>query len=362
MQEQVLLRLRELEDRFEALNEEIVRPENIQDPQRYTELIKKHAELEQIVDAHRRLQGIETGITDSNELLGEADPEMRELAAEELASLETERDELEARLYRMLLPKDPNDSKNVVLEVRAGTGGDEAALFAGEIFRMYHRYAEGRRWKVEILSENASASGGFKEVIAMIEGRGAYSRLKYESGVHRVQRVPETEASGRIHTSAVTVAIMPEAKEVEVQIEEKDLRIDRFCSSGPGGQSVNTTYSAIRVTHIPTGLVVSCQDEKSQHKNLAKAMRVLRSRLYDLMQQEVQDERAAERRGMVGSGDRSEKIRTYNFSQNRVSDHRIHLTVHKLGAILDGALDELLDLAITAFETKRLEDEFKASS
>jgi len=362
VQEQVVTRLQELETRFEALNDEIARPEVIQDTTRYTELIKRHADLDQIVTAYRQLQHLAGGIRDSEELLEEADPEMRELAEEEILRLSGERDELEQALYRMLLPKDPNDAKNVVLEVRAGTGGEEAALFAAEIFRMYARYADSKRWKVDVLSESGTDTGGLKEVIAVIEGRGAYSRLKYESGVHRVQRVPETESSGRIHTSAVTVAVMPEAKDVEVQIEDKDLRIDRFCSSGPGGQSVNTTYSAIRVTHLPSGLVVSCQDEKSQHKNLAKAMRVLRSRLFDQKMQEQQAERAAERRGMVGSGDRSEKIRTYNFPQNRMTDHRVHLTVHRLAEILGGDLEAVLDEVISAFEAERLKAEFQAAS
>jgi peptide chain release factor 1 len=362
VQEQVVTRLQELETRFEALNDKIARPEVIQDTTRYTELIKRHAELDQIVTAYRQLQHLSGGIRDSEELLEEADPEMRELAEEEILRLSGERDELEQALYRMLLPKDPNDAKNVVLEVRAGTGGEEAALFAAEIFRMYARYADSKRWKVDVLSESGTGTGGLKEVIAVIEGRGAYSRLKYESGVHRVQRVPETESSGRIHTSAVTVAVMPEAKDVELQIEDKDLRIDRFCSSGPGGQSVNTTYSAIRVTHLPSGLVVSCQDEKSQHKNLAKAMRVLRSRLFDQKMQEQQAERAAERRGMVGSGDRSEKIRTYNFPQNRMTDHRVHLTVHRLAEILGGDLEAVLDEVISAFEAERLKAEFQAAS
>ena len=362
MQPQVLNRLRELEERFVALGEEVVRPEVIQDTARYTGLLKQHAELDDIVGTYRRIVAIEQGIADSRELLGEADADMRELAEQEISDLEEQHGELEADLYRMLLPKDPNDDKSVVLEVRAGTGGEEAALFAAEIFRMYARYAEAHRWKIDVISESATGNSGLKEVIAAIEGRGAYSRLKYESGVHRVQRVPETEASGRIHTSAVTVAVMPEAEDVEVEIEEKDLRIDRFCSSGPGGQSVNTTYSAVRLTHLPTGLVVSCQDEKSQHKNLAKAMKVLRSRLYDMKLREQQDAIAAERKGMVGSGDRSEKIRTYNFPQNRVTDHRIHLTMHKLQEILDGGLDELLDATISEFEAERLREEFQAAS
>jgi len=359
VQQQVLSRLEELETKFETLNQEIVRPEVIQDGNRYTTLIKQHAELDGIVDSYRQLLAVQTGIDESKVLLEESDAEMRELAAEEIGSLEIRREALEGDLLRMLLPKNPNDAKNVVVEVRAGTGGEEAALFAAEIFRMYQRYAERRRWTVEVMSESSTGTGGLKEVIAVIEGKGAYSRLKHESGVHRVQRVPETESSGRIHTSAVTVAVMPEAKAVELDIDQNEIRIDRFCSSGPGGQSVNTTQSAIRLTHEPTGVVVSCQDEKSQHKNLAKAMRVLRSRLYDLKQQELANERAAERKGMVGGGDRSEKIRTYNFPQNRVTDHRIHLTVHKLPEVLDGDLDELLDQTVSAFEAQRLEEEFQ---
>ena len=362
MQQQVLARLEELENKFEALNEEIVRPEVIQDTNLYTKLIKQHAELDSIVSAYRRLQEVETGISDSKAMLeSEDDPEMRELAQEELTSLEAELEPLEDSLLRMLLPKDPNDAKNVVVEVRAGTGGEEAALFAAEIFRMYQRFAERNRWNVDIMSESGTGTGGLKEVIAVIEGNGAYSRLKHESGVHRVQRVPATESSGRIHTSAITVAVMPEAEEVEIEIDMNEVRIDRFCSSGPGGQSVNTTQSAIRLTHEPTGLVVSCQDEKSQHKNLAKALRVLRSRLYDLKQQEMASERAAERKGMVGGGDRSEKIRTYNFPQNRVTDHRIHLTLHKLPEVLEGDLDDLLDQTIAAFEAQRLEEEFQTA-
>jgi peptide chain release factor 1 len=359
VQQQVLSRLEELETKFETLNQEIVRPEVIQDGNRYTTLIKQHAELDGIVDSYRQLLAVQTGIDESKVLLEESDAEMRELAAEEIGSLEIRREALEGDLLRMLLPKNPNDAKNVVVEVRAGTGGEEAALFAAEIFRMYQRYAERRRWTVEVMSESSTGTGGLKEVIAVIQGKGPYSRLKHESGVHRVQRVPETESSGRIHTSAVTVAVMPEAKAVELDIDQNEIRIDRFCSSGPGGQSVNTTQSAIRLTHEPTGVVVSCQDEKSQHKNLAKAMRVLRSRLYDLKQQELANERAAERKGMVGGGDRSEKIRTYNFPQNRVTDHRIHLTVHKLPEVLDGDLDELLDQTVSAFEAQRLEEEFQ---
>ena len=357
MQTSVRDRLRDLEREFEQLNEDLGDPEVIADMRRYTALAKHHAELEQIVDAYRRYRQIERGVADTRELLDESDPEMRQMAEDELDALESESERLEEDLFRMLLPKDPNDEKNVVLEVRAGTGGEEAALFAAEIFRMYQRYADGRRWSVEVLSENPTGTGGLKEVIALVEGKGAYSRLKYESGVHRVQRVPETEASGRIHTSAVTVAVMPEAEEVEIEINPSDLRIDRYCSSGPGGQSVNTTQSAIRITHEPTGLVVTCQDEKSQHKNKAKALRVLRSRLFDLKQQEQQDEIARDRRGQVGSGDRSEKIRTYNFPQHRVTDHRIQLTLHSLDSVLAGGIDDLVDGLVAAFEAERLREQ-----
>jgi peptide chain release factor 1 len=286
---------------------------------------------------------------------GESDPEMREMATEELRALEARRDALDAEIPPLLVPRDPNDDKNVLLEIRAGTGGDEAALFAGEVFRMYSRYAERQRWKIDVISSNRIAGGGLKEMIAIIEGERVYSKLRFESGVHRVQRVPATEGSGRIHTSAVTVAILPEAEEVDVKIEAKDLRIDTFCSSGPGGQSVNTTYSAVRITHLPTNTVVSCQDEKSQIKNREKAMKVLRSRLYEVALAEQQREIAKDRKSQVGSGDRSEKIRTYNYPQARLTDHRIGLTLHRLQDVLDGDLEEVVNALVAHHQAEKLQ-------
>jgi peptide chain release factor 1 len=354
-------KLRAVEARYDALTQELANPEVVSDSKRYQKTAKTHAELGELVEKYREYKDLERGIADTRVMVREeTDPELKVMAEEELTGLEARLAKCETELKLLLLPKDPNDERNVILEIRAGTGGDEAALFVADVFRMYTRYAESQRWKVEILSSNPTGIGGFKEVIAMIEGKGVYSRLKYESGVHRVQRVPATEASGRIHTSTITVAVLPEAEEVDVQINEKDIRKDTFCSSGPGGQSVNTTYSAIRLTHIPTGLIVSCQDEKSQIKNYAKALRVLRSRLYEIEMEKQQKALSDERRSMVGTGDRSEKIRTYNFRENRVSDHRIGLTLHRLDAIKDGDLAEILDALNTHYQTERLKKELVA--
>ncbi len=347
-----------IEKTYENLTEQMADTNVIVDQSRYTKVAKQHRELEPLVEKYRELRKLDNDIAGAREILRETpDEEMRELAAAELPELEEKRAIVETELKILLLPKDPNDEKNVILEVRAGTGGEEAALFAAEILRMYARYAEKQGWKFQVTDSSETGLGGVQKAEAIIEGGRVYSKLKHESGVHRVQRVPQTEASGRIHTSAITVAILPEAEEVDIKIDPKELRIDTFCSSGPGGQSVNTTYSAVRLTHLPTGLVVSMQDEKSQIKNREKAMRILRSRLLEMEQQKQQDAISAERRSQVGSGDRSEKIRTYNFKENRVTDHRIGLTLHQLDLIMEGNLDELIDAVVTFYQAVKLKEE-----
>jgi len=351
-------RLDQLEARYDELTNALSSPEIVGDSLRYQKTAKAHSEIAPTVEKYREFKDLTKGIAESKAVLAdEKDPEMRAYAQEELAKLEARVGEVEEELKVLLLPKDPNDEKDVILEIRAGTGGDEATLFAAEMFRMYTRYAETQGWKVEVLNTSESSVGGLKEVIAIIEGQRVYSRLKYESGVHRVQRVPATEQQGRVHTSAVTVAVLPEAEDVDIKIEAKDLRIDTFCSSGPGGQSVNTTYSAVRITHIPTNTVVSCQDEKSQIKNRDKGMRVLRARLYEMEMQKQQEALAKERKAMVGSGDRSEKIRTYNFPQNRVTDHRIGLTIHQLEQVMDGKLQPLVEALVTHYQSEKLKGE-----
>jgi len=351
-------RLEQIEARYEELTQALASPETIGDSSKYQKTAKAHSEITPVVEKYREYKDLRKGIAESRALLAdEKDPDMRAYAQEELDRLEARVGGVEEELKVLLLPKDPNDEKNVILEIRAGTGGDEATLFAAEMFRMYDRFAETQRWKVEVLSTSESPVGGLKEVIALIEGDKVYSRLKYESGVHRVQRVPATEQQGRVHTSAVTVAVLPEAEDVDIKIDPKDIRVDTFCSSGPGGQSVNTTYSAVRITHIPTNTVVSCQDEKSQIKNREKAMRVLRSRLYEVEMQKQQEALAKERKSMVGTGDRSEKIRTYNFPQNRVTDHRIGLTIHQLPEVMDGKLQPLIDGLVTHFQAEKLKGE-----
>lgn len=352
----MLDKLNSVEANYEELMALLASPAVQSDSNEYRKHAKALADLQPLVERFRDYKGVLTEMAQAQELARGADPEMRELAQEELHGLEVRRDALMAEIKILLIPKDPNDQKNVVLEIRAGTGGEEAALFAYELFRMYSKFAEKQGWRIEVMSTSESDVGGVKEVIATIEGRGVYSKLKYESGVHRVQRVPATEASGRIHTSTVTVAVLPEAEDVDVQINDKDLRVDTFCSSGPGGQSVNTTYSAVRITHIPTGVVVSQQDEKSQIKNRAKAMKVLRSRLYEMELRKQQDAIAKDRRNQVGTGERSEKIRTYNFRDNRITDHRVNFTTHRLTDVLNGDLAELLGHVITHYQSEKLKD------
>jgi peptide chain release factor 1 len=351
-------KLDQLDVRYQQMTRELSTPEIVSDSARFQKLAKQHSDLEEIVNKHREFKQIEKDLAGTRQMIVESeDAEMRHMAQEEERQLTTRKEQIERELKLLLIPKDPNDEKNVILEIRAGTGGDEAGIFAGDLFRMYSRYAESQRWKVEVLESSPAAMGGVKEIVAAIQGNKVYSKLKYESGVHRVQRVPATETQGRIHTSAATVAVLPEADEIDIKIEAKDLRIDTFCSSGPGGQSVNTTYSAVRITHLPSGLVVSQQDEKSQIKNRAKAMRVLRSRLYEMELEKQQAAILAERRGQIKTGDRSEKIRTYNYPQNRVTDHRIGLTIHQLTEVMDGKLAPLVDGLMGHYEAERLKQE-----
>ncbi|MCM3123741.1 MULTISPECIES: peptide chain release factor 1 [unclassified Mesobacillus] len=349
-------RLQAVEDRYERLNELLSDPEVVNDSKKLREYSKEQSDIQETVMAYREYKEVKEQLADAKAMLEEKlDADMREMVKDEISELEPRIEELEARIKILLVPKDPNDDKNVIMEIRGAAGGDEAALFAGDLYRMYSRFAESQGWKTEIIDASTTGVGGFKEIIFMINGNGAYSKMKFENGAHRVQRVPETESGGRIHTSTATVACLPEAEEVEIELHDKDIRFDTFASSGAGGQSVNTTMSAVRLTHIPTGIVVSCQDEKSQHKNKDKAMKVLRARVYDKFQQEAQAEYDQVRKSAVGTGDRSERIRTYNFPQNRVTDHRIGLTIQKLDQILQGKLDEIIDALIMEDQSQRLE-------
>jgi len=353
----MLDKLAQIETRYEELANELSSPELLSNPSAYAKAAKQHRSLGEIVEKYRAWKSLNEQLTVARELAATEDQDMRELAQIEIESLQAQLEQTDSDLKFLLIPQDPNDEKNVILEIRAGTGGDEASLFAADILRMYARYAERQRWKMEILDASETGIGGVKEAVALIEGEKVYSKLKHESGVHRVQRVPQTEASGRIHTSAITVAVLPEAEEVDVKIDPKDLRIDTFCSSGPGGQSVNTTYSAVRITHLPTNVVVSMQDEKSQIKNREKAMRVLRARLQEIEEQKQHEAIASDRRSMVGSGDRSEKIRTYNFKENRVTDHRIGLTIHQLDQVMDGSLGAIIEALTTHYQAEKLKEE-----
>jgi len=354
---EILDRLKSLEGKFDSLARQMSDPGLVSDQDRYRQVTRAYRELERTIAKYGDYKDVARQIQESQALM--QDEEMRAMAREELQSLEQRRETLLAELRALLLPKDPNDEKNVILEIRAGTGGEEASLFASELFRMYSRYAERRGWQVEVLNLSQSGLGGVKEVIALINGRQVYSRLKHESGVHRVQRVPATESSGRIHTSTATVAVLPEADDVQIEVNEKDLRVDTFCATGPGGQGVNTTYSAIRITHLPTGTVVQCQDERSQHKNKARAMKVLRSRLLDLEIQKQKDAIAKDRRSQVGTGERSEKIRTYNFPQNRLTDHRVNVTIHRLPEIMEGDLDSLIEPIVAHYQAEALKEEVR---
>jgi peptide chain release factor 1 len=350
-------RLEQLEARYEELSHQLSDPTIVNDQENYRKVSKQHRDLEDTVEKFRQYRALKQGIGDAKAMLLENDADIKAMAEEELAQLEPRLATVEEEIKVLLLPKDPNDDKNIVIELRAGTGGDEASLFVAEMFRLYLRFAEQHKWKVEVLSETFSDVGGLKDVTAIFEGNKVYSKMKYESGVHRVQRVPATETQGRVHTSAITVAVLPEAEEVDIKIENKDLRIDTFCSSGPGGQSVNTTYSAIRITHLPTNTVVSCQDEKSQIKNREKAMRVLRSRLYEVEAERIHQIQAKERKQQVGTGDRSEKIRTYNFPQNRLTDHRIGLTQHNLAMVMEGQLQPTVDALIAYYTAEKMKGE-----